>query len=183
MSPTCRSLRPDASARPPLAPNFAAVFYGLGSDGTVSANKNSIKIIGDETELYAQGYFVYDSKKSGAMTVSHLRFGLRADPLGLPDRQWRFTASSPATSRCSTPTTCSPMPRRAGSSCSTPTDPAEQIWDRLPAWVQQQHRSPSGLHFYVIDAYKVAQEADMGRRINTVMQTCFFAISGILPRG
>jgi pyruvate-ferredoxin/flavodoxin oxidoreductase len=68
---------------------FGAVFYGLGSDGTVSANKNSIKIIGDETELYAQGYFVYDSKKSGAMTVSHLRFGPAADPLDLPDRRGR----------------------------------------------------------------------------------------------
>jgi pyruvate-ferredoxin/flavodoxin oxidoreductase len=121
------SLPFDPVSAPMPCANFAAVFYGLGSDGTVSANKNSIKIIGDETELYAQGYFVYDSKKSGAMTVSHLRFGPQ------PIRSAYLTgegdaASSPATSRCSsTPTTCSPMPRRAVFLLNTDIPP-EQVW-------------------------------------------------------
>lgn len=160
--------------------NFAAVFYGLGSDGTVSANKNSIKIIGDETELYAQGYFVYDSKKSGAMTVSHLRFGPQ------PIRSAYLTGNGDSRFvACHQPHFLDTHNLLAHAAPEAVfllnTDiPPEQIWDRLPARVQQQLIAKR-IHFYVIDAYKVAQEADMGRRINTVMQTCFFAISGILP--
>ncbi len=160
--------------------NFAAVFYGLGSDGTVSANKNSIKIIGDETELYAQGYFVYDSKKSGAMTVSHLRFGPQ------PIRSAYLTGNGDSRFvACHQPHFLDTHDLLAHAAPEAVfllnTDiPPEQIWDRLPARVQQQLIAKR-IHFYVIDAYKVAQEADMGRRINTVMQTCFFAISGILP--
>ncbi len=160
--------------------NFAAVFYGLGSDGTVSANKNSIKIIGDETELYAQGYFVYDSKKSGAMTVSHLRFGPQ------PIRSAYLTGNGDSRFvACHQPHFLDTHDLLAHAAPEAVfllnTDiPPEQIWHRLPARVQQQLIAKR-IHFYVIDAYKVAQEADMGRRINTVMQTCFFAISGILP--
>ncbi|HRF30004.1 MAG TPA: pyruvate:ferredoxin (flavodoxin) oxidoreductase [Azonexus sp.] len=160
--------------------NFAAVFYGLGSDGTVSANKNSIKIIGDETELYAQGYFVYDSKKSGAMTVSHLRFGPQ------PIRSAYLTGNGDSRFiACHQPHFLDTHDLLAHAAPEAVfllnTDiPPEQIWDRLPGRVQQQLIAKR-IHFYVIDAYKVAQEADMGRRINTVMQTCFFAISGILP--
>ena len=160
--------------------NFAAVFYGLGSDGTVSANKNSIKIIGDETELYAQGYFVYDSKKSGAMTVSHLRFGPQ------PIRSAYLTGNGDSRFiACHQPHFLDTHDLLAHAApeavflLNTDIPPA-QIWDRLPAQVQQQLIAKR-IHFYVIDAYKVALEADMGRRINTVMQTCFFAISGILP--
>ena len=160
---------------------FAAVFYGLGSDGTVSANKNSIKIIGDETDLYAQGYFVYDSKKSGAMTVSHLRFGqqpIRSAYL-TGDGDARFVA-------CHQPHFLDTHDLLAHAAPEAVfllnTDiPTEQVWERLPARVRQQMVAKN-IRFYVIDAYKVAQEADMGRRINTVMQTCFFAISGILPQ-
>ncbi|WP_153130456.1 pyruvate:ferredoxin (flavodoxin) oxidoreductase [Dechloromonas hortensis] len=159
---------------------FAAVFYGLGSDGTVSANKNSIKIIGDETALYAQGYFVYDSKKSGAMTVSHLRFGpqpIRSAYL-TGDGDARFVA-------CHQPLFLEThdllVHAAPGAVFLLNTHlPAEQVWTTLPPAMQRQMRDKD-IQFYVIDAYQVALAADMGRRINTVMQTCFFAISGILP--
>jgi pyruvate-ferredoxin/flavodoxin oxidoreductase len=160
---------------------FGAVFYGLGSDGTVSANKNSIKIIGDETDLFAQGYFVYDSKKSGAMTVSHLRFGpqiIRSTYLtGAGDA--RFVA-------CHQPLFLETHDLLAHAApgavflLNTPL-PADRAWAALPAAMQRQMVAKR-IRFYVIDAYRVALEADMGRRINTVMQTCFFAISGILPQ-
>ena len=161
--------------------HFAAVFYGLGSDGTVSANKNSIKIIGDETALFAQGYFVYDSKKSGAMTVSHLRFGpqpIRSAYL-TGDGDARFVA-------CHQPHFLDTHDLLAHAAPEAVfllnTDiPPEQIWQHLPARLRRQ-MAAKRIRFYVIDAYRVAQEADMGRRINTVMQTCFFAISGILPQ-
>ncbi len=176
------SLTVDPSFRTMAArEHFAAVFYGLGSDGTVSANKNSIKIIGDETELYAQGYFVYDSKKSGAMTVSHLRFGPQ------PIRSAYLTADGDARFvACHQTHFLEQQDLLAHAAPETVfllnTDvPPEQVWDRLPARIQQQMIAKR-IRFYVIDAYKVAQEADMGRRINTVMQTCFFAISGILPQ-
>ncbi len=161
--------------------NFAAVFYGLGSDGTVSANKNSIKIIGDETDLFAQGYFVYDSKKSGAMTVSHLRFGpqlIRSAYL-TGDGDARFVA-------CHQPHFLDTHDLLAHAApeavflLNTDLPPAE-VWQHLPARLRRQ-MAAKRIRFYVIDAYRVAQEADMGRRINTVMQTCFFAISGILPQ-
>jgi pyruvate-ferredoxin/flavodoxin oxidoreductase len=156
-----------------------ALFYGLGSDGTVGANKNSIKIIGKGTNNFAQGYFVYDSKKAGAVTVSHLRFGPdpirstylisranfvachqfqfldRIDVLAAAEDQATFLLNSPFG--------------------------AEEIWSHIPRQVQETILKKK-LRFYVIDAYKVAREAGMGSRTNTIMQTCFFAISGVLPR-
>ena len=160
---------------------FGAVFYGLGSDGTVSANKNSIKIIGDETDLMAQGYFVYDSKKSGAMTISHLRFGSK------PIRSTYLTGEGDAKFvACHQPLFLESHDLLAHAApgavflLNTPVA-VDKVWAMLPATMQQQMISKR-IHFYVIDAYQVAQDAGMGRRINTVMQTCFFAISGILPQ-
>ena len=160
---------------------FAAVFYGLGSDGTVSANKNSIKIIGDETPLYAQGYFVYDSKKSGAMTVSHLRFGPQpihsayltgdGDAKFIACHQPHFVETHDLLAHAA-----------PGAVFLLNTDRAPgAVWATLPPVMQHQMLEKQ-IAFYVIDAYQVAEAADMGRRINTVMQTCFFAISGILPQ-
>ncbi len=156
-----------------------AMFYGLGSDGTVGANKNSIKIIGEETENFAQGYFQYDSKKSGAVTVSHLRFGprpirqtcliSRANFIGCHQfvflEQFDMLANAEAD---------------AVFLLNSPF-PLEETWNRIPAKVQQQMLDKK-VRLYVIDAYKVADEAGLGGRINTIMQTCFFAISGVLPR-
>ena len=156
-----------------------AIFYGLGSDGTVGANKNSIKIIGENTPNHAQGYFVYDSKKAGSVTVSHLRFGPqpiestylitrasfiachqfsfveRTDVLGAAEPGATFLLNAPF--------------------------PADQVWDHLPRKMQQVILDKK-LKFYVIDGYSVARQTGMGSRINTIMQTCFFAISGVLPR-
>ena len=155
------------------------MFYGLGADGTVGANKNSIKIIGEETENFAQGYFVYDSKKSGSTTVSHLRFGKnpihstyliqsakfvgchtfglleKFDVLGNIETGGTFLLNSPFSK--------------------------DETWDKLPNKVQQQIIEKK-LNFYVIDGYDVANKTGMGSRVNTIMQTCFFAISGILPQ-
>ncbi|QCS49995.1 pyruvate:ferredoxin (flavodoxin) oxidoreductase [Picosynechococcus sp. PCC 11901] len=156
-----------------------AMFYGLGSDGTVGANKNSIKIIGEETDNYAQGYFVYDSKKSGAVTVSHLRFGPnlirstylinQANFVGC--HQWLFLEKLDVLSGA-----------KDGSIflLNSPYAP-DQVWDQLPLEVQEQIVRKN-LKFYVINANKVARESGMGGRINTVMQTCFFALSGVLPK-
>jgi pyruvate-ferredoxin/flavodoxin oxidoreductase len=158
-----------------------AVFWGLGSDGTVSANKNSIKIIGEATPLYAQGYFVYDSKKSGAVTVSHLRFG----PAPIHSR-YLIEAGMADFVACHQTVFLERYDMLAHARpgavflLNTPEAPA-RVWDSLPAAVQAQIQA-KGLHLWVIDAYRVAQAAGMGRRINTIMQTCFFAISGILPR-
>ncbi|MDX9884632.1 pyruvate:ferredoxin (flavodoxin) oxidoreductase [Thauera sp.] len=160
---------------------FAAVFYGLGSDGTVSANKNSIKIIGDETALFAQGYFVYDSKKSGAMTVSHLRFGPQ------PIRSAYLTGESDAKFvACHQPLFIEQHDVLAHAAPGAvfllnASEPADKVWAALPPTMQRTIVDKR-ISFYVIDAYQVALEAGMGRRINTVMQTCFFAISGILPQ-
>jgi pyruvate-ferredoxin/flavodoxin oxidoreductase len=163
------------------ADNFQAMFYGLGSDGTVSANKNSIKIIGENTELYTQGYFVYDSKKSGAVTVSHLRFGPK------PIRSsYLIEAGEANFIACHQPVfldrydMLDNAAEQAVFLINSP-QPVEQIWDSLPEKMQRQIIDKN-LKLYAIDAYKVAAEAGMGKRINTVMQTCFFAISGILPR-
>jgi pyruvate-ferredoxin/flavodoxin oxidoreductase len=156
-----------------------AVFYGLGADGTVGANKNSIKIIGEETDNYAQGYFVYDSKKSGAMTISHLRFGPR--PIHSPFlikragfvavHQWKFLEKLDVLELA-----------RPGAVVllNSPFGPGD-VWGQLPVEIQREVLEKQ-LKLYVIDAYKVAREAGMGVRINTIMQTCFFAISGVLPR-
>jgi len=160
---------------------FAAVFYGLGSDGTVSANKNSIKIIGDATDSYAQGYFVYDSKKSGAMTVSHLRFGPEpirsAYLIGHGDAQFIACHQPVFLENHDLLVHAAP---KAVFLLNSPLPP-DQVWDSLPA-AMQRRMVDLDIQFYVIDAYQVAREARMGRRINTVMQTCFFAISGILPQ-
>ena len=156
-----------------------AMFFGLGADGTVGANKNSIKIIGENTPLFAQGYFVYDSKKSGARTVSHLRFGPR--PIRAPYllnqadfiacHQFNFTRKVEMLHRAKTGATFllnSPFP-------------PEMVWDQLPANMQQAIIEKK-LRFFVIDATAVARDNGMGSRINTIMQTCFFALSGVLPR-
>lgn len=156
-----------------------AVFYGLGSDGTVGANKNSIKIIGEETDRAAQGYFVYDSKKSGSMTISHLRFGPR--PIRSPYliRRAQFVAChhEPFLERVDVLDCAAPGAVFLLNTSSSP----DKAWDRLPREVQDQIVSKR-LRFFVIDALKVAGESGMGRRINSIMQTCFFAISGVLPR-
>src|SRR5262245_13865514 len=156
-----------------------ALFYGLGADGTVGANKNSIKIIGEETPNDAQGYFVYDSKKSGAVTVSHLRFG--------KDR-----IRSPYLISKATFVTCHQfafLERQDVLAQAAPGAvfllnapyPPEQVWGHLPRETQQTIAERK-LSLYVIDAYQVAKDAGMGGRINSVMQTCFFAISDVLPR-
>lgn len=156
-----------------------ALFFGLGSDGTVSANKNSIKIIGENTDLYAQGYFVYDSKKAGSQTVSHLRFG--PNPIRAP-----FlinTANFIACHKFSFLThveLLADAAERAAFLLNSPY-PAELVWDKLPRPIQQVIIDKK-ISLHVIDASTVARDAGMGRRINTIMQTCFFALSGVLPR-
>jgi len=156
-----------------------AMFYGLGSDGTVGANKNSIKIIGEETDNFAQGYFVYDSKKAGAVTVSHLRFGprpIRSSYLVtkanfVACHQFSFLEKYDMLKNAVTGATFL---------LNSPVGP-DEIWDQLPRPVQEQIIA-KGLRFYVIDGYEVAKETGMGARVNTIMQACFFAISGVLPR-
>lgn len=156
-----------------------ALFWGLGADGTVGANKNSIKIIGEETPNHAQGYFVYDSKKSGAMTVSHLRFGpnpirstyliQKANFIGV--HQFNFLERYD----------CLAAAQEGATVLLNSPYAAEEVWDFLPRPVQEEIITKK-LKFYVINAYTVAKESGMGNRINTIMQTCFFAISGVLPR-
>ncbi|MCS6862581.1 MAG: pyruvate:ferredoxin (flavodoxin) oxidoreductase, partial [Abditibacteriales bacterium] len=155
------------------------VFFGLGADGTVGANKNSIKIIGEETPNYAQGYFVYDSKKSGAMTISHLRFGPRPIRSSYLIKQASFVACHQFVFLDKYDVLEYAAPG-AVFLLNAPYGP-EEVWDHLPREVQEQIRAKQ-LKFYVIDAYAVAKETGMGGRINTIMQTCFFAISGVLPR-
>ena len=156
-----------------------AVFFGLGADGTVGANKNSIKIIGEDTDLYAQGYFVYDSKKSGAVTISHLRFGphpihspyliKRADFVAC--HQWPFLERYNVVDYASEGATLL---------LNSPFGP-DDVWNHFSIEVQREIIAKK-LKCYVIDAYSVAKATGMGGRINTIMQTCFFAISNVLPR-
>ncbi len=164
----------------PQAPGeVRAVFYGLGSDGTVGANKAAIKIIGEGTDLYAQGYFVYDSKKSGSVTVSHLRFGPRPirstyliqRPTFVACHQWDFVERFDLLAGI-----------EAGGVflLNSPYDGA-QTWQRLPERLRATIRERR-LRVFVINATRVAREAGMGPHINTVMQACFFAVSGVLPR-
>lgn len=158
---------------------FRGMFYGLGADGTVGANKNSIKIIGDYTGYHAQGYFVYDSKKSGSMTVSHLRFSPEPIRSTYLIRKANFIA-------CHQPSFIGKVDFLASAAQGSVLllnhpEPADQVWAHLPADVQQRIRE-LGMTVYTIDAEKVARDTGMGNRINTVMQTCFFAISGVLPR-
>jgi pyruvate-ferredoxin/flavodoxin oxidoreductase len=156
-----------------------AMFYGLGADGTVGANKNSIKIIGENTANYGQGYFVYDSKKSGAMTVSHLRFGpepIRSSYLiskanFVACHQWIFLE------RYDMLSTLVP----GGVFLLNSPFPKEEVWDHLPREVQTQLIAKKA-RFFIIDAYQVARDTGMGSRMNTILQTCFFAISKVLPR-
>ena len=156
-----------------------ALFYGLGSDGTVGANKNSIKIIGSETPNYAQGYFVYDSKKSGSMTTSHLRFGPNPIRSSYLITRASFVACHNFSFLEKMDAVEAAMPG-AVFLLNSPYSAAE-VWDHLPKTTQQEMLKKK-IEFYVIDGYKVAREAGMGTRINTIMQTCFFAISGVLPR-
>ncbi|MBF0503581.1 MAG: pyruvate:ferredoxin (flavodoxin) oxidoreductase [Candidatus Omnitrophica bacterium] len=161
------------------ADGVKAIFYGLGADGTVGANKNTIKIIGENTDLFVQGYFVYDSKKSGSQTVSHLRFGPK--PIHLPFlvtqanfvgcHQFDFLDKYDLLDKV----------QEGGVFLLNAPFAHDKVWDELPQEAQKSIIDKK-LKFYVIDAYTVAREAKMGGRINTIMQTCFFAISGILPR-
>jgi pyruvate-ferredoxin/flavodoxin oxidoreductase len=156
-----------------------AVFWGLGSDGTVGANKNSIKIIGEETDNFAQGYFVYDSKKSGSVTVSHLRFGpkpihstyliQRANFIAV--HQFNFLGKFPVLDTAVEGATVL---------LNSPYGP-DEVWDNLPGSIRRRIGEKK-LKLYVLDGERVAQEAGMGKRVNTVMQTGFFALSGVLRR-
>ncbi len=155
-----------------------ALFFGLGSDGTVGANKNTIKIVGDGKQRYAQGYFVYDSKKSGALTISHLRFSPK--PIAAPYllREADFVACHQFSflDRFDMLEYAAPA---AVFLLNSPFD-AEAVWDELPLEVQQAIIDKQ-LRFYVVDAYHIARSSKVGPRINTIMQTCFFAISELLP--
>lgn len=158
---------------------ISALFFGLGADGTVGANKNTIKIIGELPDFYAQGYFVYDSKKSGSQTISHLRFG--PEPIRAPYlvqtaqfigcHQFNFLFKTDI------------LAQAADNSVFLLNSPfaADEVWNHLPRYIQEKIISKH-LSFYVIDASKVAFAADMGNRVNTILQTCFFALSGVLPR-
>jgi pyruvate-ferredoxin/flavodoxin oxidoreductase len=161
------------------AKTVRALFYGLGSDGTVGANKNSIKIIGSETPNFAQGYFVYDSKKSGSMTTSHLRFGPKPIRSTYLITQASFVACHNFSFLEKMNVLEAAMPG-AVFLLNSPYSAAE-VWDKLPKTTQEEMLRKK-IEFYVIDGYKVARDAGMGTRINTIMQTCFFAISGVLPR-
>ncbi len=156
-----------------------AIFYGLGSDGTVGANKNSIKIIGEETPNHAQGYFVYDSKKSGSITVSHLRFGPEPIRSSYLIRQANFIGCHEFQflGRMDVLEAAEPG---GVFFLNSPFGP-DEVWQHFPRRIQQQIIEKK-LKFYVVDGYAVARETGMGSRINTIMQTCFFAISGVLPR-
>jgi pyruvate-ferredoxin/flavodoxin oxidoreductase len=157
--------------------SYTAMFYGLGSDGTVGANKNSIKIIGEETDNYAQGYFVYDSKKAGAMTVSHLRFGPETIRSPYLVKKADFLA-------CHNPSFLEKYDmlahiKQGGTFLLTSLHSADTVWDTLPVEVQQQIIKKK-LKFYVIDAIRIAEELGLGSRINVIMQTAFFKISGVI---
>jgi len=157
------------------------VFFGLGSDGTVGANKNSTKIIGEETGNYSQGYFVYDSKKSGAMTISHLRFG--PNPINYPYLIGDNKADFVACHQFSFLEKYDMLKYAKPGSVFLLNSmyDKDQVWNHLPKEVQSSLIEKE-LKFYIIDAYDVAEKTQMGVRINTIMQTCFFAISGVLPK-
>ena len=155
-----------------------ALFYGLGADGTVGANKNSIKIIGKATDNYAQGYFVYDSKKSGARTVSHLRFGKKPIKSSYLIQKASFVACHKL-SFLEKFDMLSTAEKGGTFLLASPFD-KEEVWQHLPVEVQKQIIDKK-LKFYVIDALKIAEEVGLGQRINTIMQTAFFLISGVLP--
>ncbi|MBK8587380.1 MAG: pyruvate:ferredoxin (flavodoxin) oxidoreductase [Bacteroidetes bacterium] len=176
---THKSLEYDKKFAPENIHEFQGLFYGLGADGTVSANKNSIKIIGESTDYFVQGYFVYDSKKSGSSTVSHLRFGhhpiqstyLINDANFIACHQFNFVHKLD-------------MLKNAADGCSfllnAPFNETE-VWEQMPVNMQKQIIEKK-IKFYVVDATRVAREAGLGSRINTILQTCFFAISDIIPK-
>ena len=175
---THTSLAPEREFRIAHA-GVSALFFGLGSDGTVGAARSSAHIIAEQTPLHAQAYFVYDSKKSGAVTVSHLRFGpnpIRAtyqidEADFVACHQFGFLTRMPVAERC----------RPGGTLLLNAPHPPEAVWDALPRETQAALISRS-VALHVIDADRVAREVGMGRQINTVMQPCFFALSGVLPR-
>ncbi|MCP4883934.1 MAG: pyruvate:ferredoxin (flavodoxin) oxidoreductase [Flavobacteriales bacterium] len=158
---------------------FNCMFYGLGSDGTVGGNKNSIKIIGETTDNFVQGYFVYDSKKAGAQTISHLRFG--PEPIHssyliekadfIASHQFNFIEKYDMIDEL----------KKGGTFLLNSPYSKDEIWDKLPEKMQK-NLIENEVNFYIVDASKVAQDAKLGKRTNTVLQTCFFAISGILPK-
>jgi len=156
-----------------------AMFYGLGADGTVGANKNTIKIIGDDPEYFAQGYFVYDSKKSGSQTESHLRFGHHDINSPYLIQSANFIACHQQTFVDKTDMLAKAAQHAIFLLNSSINQ--EKVWDSLPARMQQQLIDKK-MKFYVIDGYKVARDTGMGNRTNTIMQTCFFALSGVLER-
>jgi len=161
------------------AKQVQCLFFGLGADGTVGANKNSIKIIGGLKDFYAQGYFVYDSKKSGSMTTSHLRFG--PDPIDSPYliqkagfigcHQFNFVEITNVLANAA----------KGATLLLNSAYPKEEVWNHLPKKMQQQMIDLE-IKFYVIDAYKVGEQTGMGQRVNTIMQTCFFALANVLPK-
>jgi pyruvate-ferredoxin/flavodoxin oxidoreductase len=175
------SLAVDETFKTETDETVRCVFFGLGSDGTVGANKNSIKIIGEETDNFAQGYFYYDSKKSGTVTMSHLRFGskpIRA-PYLIEMNEANFVA-------CHQYSFLERVDMLKYAKCGAifllnSLYGPEEIWDQLPVEVQKDILEKK-LRFYVINGYEVAEKTGMGGRMNTIMQTAFFAISGILPR-
>lgn len=176
---THTSLEVDSSFSTEAPDVVRAVFWGLGADGTVGANKNSVKIIAEETPNYAQGYFVYDSKKSGAVTVSHLRFGPRPILSTYLIQSANFVACHQF-HFLERYNVLGMAEEGATFLLNSPYGP-EEVWDKLPRSAQQQIIDKK-LKFYVINAYDVAKRTGLGVRINTIMQTCFFAVSGVLPR-
>jgi len=175
---TNTSLDVDASFEIPTDGQYSAMFYGLGSDGTVGANKNSIKIIGENTDNYAQGYFVYDSKKAGAVTISHLRFGKNLIRRPYLIDKADFVA-------CHNPSFLEKYDmlgsaKEGATFLLTTSHSADEVWDTLPKEMQQQMIDKK-MKFYVIDAISLAEELGLGARINVIMQTAFFKISGIIP--
>jgi pyruvate-ferredoxin/flavodoxin oxidoreductase len=176
---THTSLPVDRSFSTERPDEVRALFYGLGADGTVSANKSSVKIIGEDTDLHAQGYFVYDSKKSGSMTVSHLRFGPRPISSTYLVRSASFVACHQFNFLERKDVLAAAEPG-AIFLLNSPYGP-DEVWNHLPVEVQRQIIDKR-LRFYVIDAQKIASEVGLGRRVNTVLQTCFFALSGVMDR-
>jgi len=158
---------------------YSAMFYGLGSDGTVGASKNTIKIIGEDTPNFAQGYFVYDSKKAGSVTVSHLRFGPK--PIKAPYLIDRADFISVSQFVFLDRFDILDYAKEGGVFLLNSPFGPEDVWEQLPLEYQEQILKRR-LKFYVINAYEIAKEVGMGRRINTIMQACFFALSGILPK-
>ncbi|BBA88909.1 pyruvate ferredoxin/flavodoxin oxidoreductase family protein [Mycobacterium pseudoshottsii JCM 15466] len=176
VSGTSISYDPDFDIETPATTK--AVFFGMGSDGTVGANKNTIKILGGEEDIYAQGYFVYDSKKSGSQTVSHLRFG--PQPIRAPYLVQQASFVGCHHQRFLNKVDVLGRAAHGAALLLNSARPPERVWDSLPAPVQQQIIDKR-IRLYVVDAGKIAREVGLAGRINIVLQTCFFAIAGVLP--